>query len=560
MHIVHIGSLFLLGFVLTGPPGLAQEPGSKLDSGLVGHWQLQGDAKDSSGQGNHGVVHGVDLAAAGPGGKPRTAARFNGRDDWIEVPASKSLRLGKEDFSIAVWVHTAKELDDVLGDIAGQFDPATGRGFHLGIANANVTTSQANYRQVYFGLGTGQTEGKWVDCGRPGKSVYAHALAVFDGQLYCGTCEPGEGEAGHVYRYDGNQQWLDCGSPDPCNAVAGLAAYNGKLYAGVSRYRLKGSALPESANPNQGGKVYRYDGERRWTDCGKLGDAEAVGGLAVYRGQLYASSTYSPGVYRYDGGQKWTCCGCGPQKRRIVALAVFNGHLYGSSYDGGRVFRYHGDTAWTQIGELPGATQTYGFAVHAGKMYVSTWPKAEVFRYDGDNHWTNCGRLGSELEVMGLTVANGRLYAGTLPLAQVYRYHGGTTWSLTGQLDITPDVRYRRAWTLAVFQGQLFGGTLPSGRVYALAIGPSVTWDRELAPGWRHLAAVREGKVLKLYLDGKPAATSAPFSPADCDIANDRPLTIGFGQHDYFNGLLSDLRWYRRALTAAEAAALAGQP
>lgn len=548
----------VLGLALLAPVAQGQEP--SLNSGLAGHWKLQGDARDSSGQGNHGQVHGVAFVAAKPGGQSGTAAKFDGRDDWIEVLASKSLRLGQDDFSIAVWVHTASALDDVLGDILGKFDPATGRGFNFGIANTNVTTSQANFRQVYFGLGHGQKEGKWSDCGRPGKSVFAHALAVCDGQLYCGTCEPGQGEAGHVYRYEGHQKWLDCGSPDPCNAVGGLAAFQGKLYAGVARYRLKGSALPESTNPNQGGKVYRYEGRQRWLDCGKIGDAEAIGSLAVYRGQLYASSTYSPGVYRYEGGQKWAYCGCGPQKRRIVALAVFNGHLFGTSYDGGRVFRYEGDTAWTQIGELPGATQTYGFAIHAGKMYVSTWPKAEVFRYDGDNQWTNCGRLGSELEVMGMTVGNGRLYAGTLPLAQVYRYDGGTAWSLTGQLDTTPEVRYRRAWTLAIFQGRLFGGTLPSGKIFSLETGPCVTWDRELPSGWRHLAAVRQGKALRLFVDGKLVATSAAVPSAEGDIANDRPLAIGFGQHDYFNGLMSDLRLYARALTEAEVSALAGPP
>ncbi len=162
---------------------------------------------------------------------------------------------------------------------------------------------------------------------------------------------------------------------------------------------------------------------------------------------------------------------------------------------------------------------------------------------------------------MGMAVHNGKLYAGTLPLAEVYRYDGGTSWASTGRLDRTPDVRYRRAWSMAVFQGRLFCGTLPSGRVHALDAGSVVSYDHELKPGWRHLAAVREGRRLKLFVDGKLVAASSESGTrrvaAAFDLTNDRPLTIGSGAHDYFRGSLSDLRLYGRALAAAEVAALA---
>ena len=155
-----------------------------------------------------------------------------------------------------------------------------------------------------------------------------------------------------------------------------------------------------------------------------------------------------------------------------------------------------------------------------------------------------------------MMVYNGKLYAGTLPLAEVYRYDGGTTWTRTGQLDTTPDVRYRRAWSMAVYQGKLFCGTLPSGHVFALEAGKNVTHDHELAPGWRHLVAVRHNDRLKLYVDGMLVAASSPFDPADYDLSNDGPLRIGFGAHDHFNGRMSDLRLYNRALTDAEVSAL----
>src|SRR5262249_683826 len=154
---------------------------------------------------------------------------------------------------------------DVLGNIISQYDPTTRRGFNLNIKNhAGMTSSQSNYRNVHFGIDNGRSDGIWEDCGRPGNSVFIFSMVVHEGQLFVGTCEPGAGESGHVYRYGGPGNWIDCGSPDPCNAVSSLAVYNGKLYAGVSRYHLPHSGQPASPNDNPGGKVYRYEGDRKW--------------------------------------------------------------------------------------------------------------------------------------------------------------------------------------------------------------------------------------------------------------------------------------------------------
>jgi hypothetical protein len=127
-------------------------------------------------------------------------------------------------------------------------------------------------------------------------------------------------------------------------------------------------------------------------------------------------------------------------------------------------------------------------------------------------------------------------------------------------LDFTPDVKYRRVWSMAIYRGKLFCGVLPSGHVHAFEAGQCITYDRELNDGWRHLAAVRHGDTLRLYIDGKLAAASSstrgcnPLPPSGSssgkalDIANDKPLTIGFGAHDYFNGRTRDVRIYRRVL------------
>lgn len=526
------------------------------DRGPVAHWKLAGDAKDSAANRLDAANRGVKFTAKGPDGKS-PAALFDGAGSRLEVTPAPPLRLGTGDFTVALWVHTPESLDDEIGDLVTMYDAKKRVGFNLSLrTNTGVTSCQANTRQLQFGIDAG-SEPKWTDEGRPGDATLAFALAVHDGNLFAGTASHAKDVLGRVYRHDGAGKWIDCGAPDRSNAVSALAVYRGRLYAASSKYRFAGSALPESGNANRGGGVYRYEGEKRWTEVGRLLDTEAVGGLVVYKDRLYASSLYKPaGFFRYESDGKWTSLAV-PDGKRVESLGVFNGFLWATSYDGGRVYRYDGK-GWKDFGQLGDNTQTYSFAIHRGRLCVGTWPSGKVFRLD-EERWEDLGRLGTELEVMGMLVHNGQLYAGTLPLAEVYRYDGGQTWTKTAQLDGTPDVKYRRAWTMAQYKGQLVCSTLPSGRVHSLEAGPCVTHDRELAPGWHHVSAVKRGGVLRLYVDGKVVAESTRFDPAKFDLRTEEPLLIGAGAGDYFNGTLADVRLYDRALSAEEIAGL-GRP
>ena len=542
----------IVAVVITSLP-LLSGPAYAQKNGPVAHWKLSGDCRDHSGGNHHAINHGVKLDGL-------DGAVFNGIDAWLEVPSSEALCPGKGPFSLAVWIHTDAELDDVLGDVLGWYDSATRTGVNLSLMNyAGVTSAQSNWRNIFFGIDAGHVDPEWTDCGRPGNCRYVKSLVVYDGHLYAAIWESGEGEVGHVYRYAGGTKWIDCGSPDRSNAITGMAVYQGKLYAGSEYYSGGGSALPLSPNTEHGGRVFRYEGGTRWTDCGKAADVRSISGLAVYRGGLYAGTGSSGGwrdtprtrgMYRYEGGDKWTSCGC--PGTRITHMGVYNGSLYGLSYDGGAFSRYEGQSKWTQMGPVPNTNQVYSMAVHEGRIHVGTWPSGAVYRFDGPQQWTFAGRLGQEKEVMGMAVYNGKLYAGTLPLAEVYRYDGGTTWVSTGRLEHTPDVRYRRAWSMAVYNGKLFCGVLPSGHVLSLEAGKSATYDRALTPGWHHLVAVREKDRLGLYVDGARVAQSSVFDPAAYDLITGAPLKIGFGQHDYFNGRMKDLRIYNRVLDSGE--------
>ncbi len=524
---------------------------------LVGHWPLGGDARDHSAAANHGVTANTRFATDESAPRGVTIAELDGTTGAVEVRDDPAHAFGTRPFTIAAWVKLDESGTDVPGDVLSKYDPVARRGFHLSIVNRTAATSgQSNWRQVEFGI-DGGTEPIVTDCGRPGNAVYVTALCVHDGNLYAGTCEPGIDEAGHVYRYIGGTEWLDCGSPDRANAVSALAVYKGRLYAASAKYRLRGSSLPESPNENLGGRVFRYEGNSRWADCGKLGASEAINGLVVYGGKLFGSSTYAPaGVFLYDDATGWTPIGT-PEGRRVEALAVFNGMLWGGAYDAGEIYRYRAADGWKIVGRLPEVTQTYGLAIHRGRLYASTWPTGSVFRHEADDRWTDCGRLGQEKEVMAMAVYNGKLYAGTLPLAEVYRYDGDGQWAKVARLDPTPDVTYRRVWSMVVYQGKLFCGTLPSGHVHSISAGQCASSDRELPTGWRHLAAVREAKRLVLYIDGKQVAERSTGDAAALDVTNTAGLHNGAGAHDFFHGRLCDVRLYDGALGPNEVRALA---
>lgn len=529
------------------------------DDDPVAHWKLATDARDSSGAGRDLTPHGVEFRALGTGRRQQRAAVFDGKTSRLTLPADKAPRMGKGAFSVSGWVYCPEKLDDVPGSIVSHFDPKTRTGFQLSLdSRPGVTSSQSNAGQLHFGIDAGTSAAAWKDHGRMGKAVLIYSMAVYRGQLFAGTCVGGKDEAGRVFRFDG-KNWADCGAPDRCNSVSSLAVYRGQLYVGVGKYRLRGSSLSESENPHPGGAVYRYVADGKWEFCGRLPKVEAINGMVVFRGKLYASSMYAPaGFFRYEGGTSWRSCGT-PNGKRVESLTVHDGAIYATGYDEGAVYRYDGKS-WTHLGRVGKATQTYGFATYAGDLYVSEWPNAEVYRYGGGKTWHLAGRLGDEKEAMPLVVYNGKLYAGSLPTGAVFRYDGGTTWTKFARLDHTPNVRYRRVWSMAVYKGRLFAGTLPSGHIHSVEVGKNVTSDTALPAGWHHVAAIRTDNRLVLYVDGRKVAESSKFDGSKYNLTNTTPLFVGFGQHDNLRGGLRDVRIYQRALTAREIAELAKQP
>jgi hypothetical protein len=217
-------------------------------------------------------------------------------------------------------------------------------------------------------------------------------------------------------------------------------------------------------------------------------------------------------------------------------------------------------------------------------MLLGTWPQGYALRYDPDEQWTIVGRLGLPEgrrlcnEINDLTVYNGKLYAGVIPKAELYRYEKDNEWTLLGRRANRPDWEvdnfptWLRLTCLTAFEGKLFAATGscqgraldapvdPSmGRVSAIQAGQVVSYERDLGASWTHLAAVRSGRELRLFVNGELVSTSQLREGPAFNLTNHRPLLVGFGAQNYFSGSLADLRLYHGALDADAVRTIMGQ-
>lgn len=98
-----------------------------LRDGLVGYWPFDGDAKDYSGNGNHGSTHGVSLTSDRHG-NASSAYHFDG-SDYISASASSSLNDISSAITIAAWIKpTAWDNHNENGDNLSEWIPVLQKG------------------------------------------------------------------------------------------------------------------------------------------------------------------------------------------------------------------------------------------------------------------------------------------------------------------------------------------------------------------------------------------------------------------------------------------------
>lgn len=81
-------------------------------TGLVAEYLFEGNAKDTSGRGNHGIVYDAVLTKD-RFQRPKAAYAFNGTSSNIRVPNKPSLQLTKS-LTIAAWINTAADYAPIV--------------------------------------------------------------------------------------------------------------------------------------------------------------------------------------------------------------------------------------------------------------------------------------------------------------------------------------------------------------------------------------------------------------------------------------------------------------
>ena len=73
--------------------------------GLVAHYTFDGNADDTTGNGNDGTVIGGATLIADRFGTANSAYEFLDTSEYVEVDDSPDLRFGTGDFSISAWIY-----------------------------------------------------------------------------------------------------------------------------------------------------------------------------------------------------------------------------------------------------------------------------------------------------------------------------------------------------------------------------------------------------------------------------------------------------------------------
>lgn len=115
--------IFLAVALITGSMGVR----AGIEDGLVGYWAFNegsgGTAWDSSGNGNHGTIHGASYVEGVDGG----ALSFDGVNDYVVVTDDPVLNFGqRQDFSLAAWFKAKPDQLSYQGTLLAKLNPPSG--------------------------------------------------------------------------------------------------------------------------------------------------------------------------------------------------------------------------------------------------------------------------------------------------------------------------------------------------------------------------------------------------------------------------------------------------
>jgi len=161
---------------------------SSLSNGLVAHYEFEGDAKDSSGNGNDGTEHGGVTYVDGIIGK---AAKFDGVDDYVDVSHNDSLTL--QQFTISAWVNisngTNYEAILLKGRYNGDWENNNQREYELKLNYSSYFGTDKKWHSIYYTSNTAYNSWQFLTFSYDGQYLKIYRNGKLDNMLLS-TVEP----------------------------------------------------------------------------------------------------------------------------------------------------------------------------------------------------------------------------------------------------------------------------------------------------------------------------------------------------------------------------------
>jgi len=119
LSVLALGLGYWVGLPKEGSGGEGKNGGGKkepdfLKKGLVAYYPFNGNAKDESGNENHGEVTGATFVD-GRHGVVRRACYFDGSSDYIEIEHSESVSFSSSNYAITMWVKYPSQAENGWG-------------------------------------------------------------------------------------------------------------------------------------------------------------------------------------------------------------------------------------------------------------------------------------------------------------------------------------------------------------------------------------------------------------------------------------------------------------
>ena len=510
-------------------------PGDPNASGLVAWWKAEGNVYDSV-SGNHGTLQAGTTYATGQVGQ---AFSFDGVDDYVNVPYSLSLEL-QESITIVAWINSSNNsINRAIAGKAGGYQIFIEAGGHLDLGFYNGTWTHLQSSVTI-------PENEWV---------YV---------------------AGTFNSTDGTMQLYINGIPDTSLVTAQRMSTNanglkiggfgsdGAPFSGiideVKIFNLALSALEISTLAGTKPDAFSFTAQTSMP----LSTSITSNPISVTGTSSPAAISITNGEYSIstDGGGTWSA-----YSSTIPATVSLNDQVQvrqTSSPSNSTL-----TTANLTIGGVSGTFDvTTAASGDPNAIGLVSWWKAENNVYDsvGTNNGTlqngatyAAGKVGQSFSLDGTNTYVEIPHDASLSVdpsspmsfeTWLYRTSTSGTQHIFSKRTDCSYFNYQLALDSLGHNGLCFGGNATQNCT------TGGTSDLPLNT-WTHIAGTSDGSTLKLFINGKLAATAAGKIGAE----NTAPLKIGAagtcGTY-LFGGLIDEVEFFNRALSDLEISTLAG--